>query len=496
MATLGELHKSLLPAAVPVRPMEPTQADRVVEWVRVLKARVPAFDALDPGDLVIVPAAVLAVVAPEQSDVVVFADGLLRARVCGALVLDSAAPARHRVGEALAAAGVTTLVLAATEAVANASALERSIIGYLVNQRAELERQAALLEAQLERIALGASDLQALVAAIAAFLGRAAALEGHRGDALAIQAPAGVADAGAATAAYISRPRTAALRIPLPASADETTSPGALVLLGERPPSELDRIAGERIAGLLALEIARAESVRRARDDARRSEALPAAGPPWVVLLARQTPPGIDLELEEREQVRREIRRLAPARSLSLRGDAASLELRLVAACPVDDPGGLAVAGRLAAFLDRPVAVSRAFADPAQRPVQEAAARSALEAGESLPEPPAVVRADHVAIYRLVGNLRNVPDGLRDARALLAPVLGGRPAAERARLATLRAVLDHGSPSAAASVLGVHRNTISYRIRRIESAGSWDLADPELRLALGIAVRIVQSAQE
>jgi DNA-binding PucR family transcriptional regulator len=44
-------------------------------------------------------------------------------------------------------------------------------------------------------------------------------------------------------------------------------------------------------------------------------------------------------------------------------------------------------------------------------------------------------------------------------------------------------------------MLGVHRNTVAYRVRRIESLGGWDLQDPELRLSLAIAVRIVQEAQ-
>jgi DNA-binding PucR family transcriptional regulator len=46
-----------------------------------------------------------------------------------------------------------------------------------------------------------------------------------------------------------------------------------------------------------------------------------------------------------------------------------------------------------------------------------------------------------------------------------------------------------------ASALGVHRNTVTYRVRRIEELAGWDLRDPELRLALAVAVRIVQSAQ-
>jgi purine catabolism regulator len=63
-------------------------------------------------------------------------------------------------------------------------------------------------------------------------------------------------------------------------------------------------------------------------------------------------------------------------------------------------------------------------------------------------------------------------------------------------LATLRAILDHGTGSAAAAALGVHRNTLAYRVRSLETLTGWDLGDPELRLALNLAVRIVQSAQE
>jgi DNA-binding PucR family transcriptional regulator len=62
------------------------------------------------------------------------------------------------------------------------------------------------------------------------------------------------------------------------------------------------------------------------------------------------------------------------------------------------------------------------------------------------------------------------------------------------RLETLRVVLDRPGLAEAAAALGVHRNTIAYRVRRIESLGGWDLQDPELRLSLAVAVRIVQRA--
>jgi len=78
------------------------------------------------------------------------------------------------------------------------------------------------------------------------------------------------------------------------------------------------------------------------------------------------------------------------------------------------------------------------------------------------------------------------------ARALLEPLLGGRPDVRREHLATLRAILDGGGLAGAAGALGVHRNTVAYRIGRIEDLTGWDLADPELRLVLSVALRFVQ----
>jgi DNA-binding PucR family transcriptional regulator len=45
-------------------------------------------------------------------------------------------------------------------------------------------------------------------------------------------------------------------------------------------------------------------------------------------------------------------------------------------------------------------------------------------------------------------------------------------------------------------MLGIHRNTLAYRIGRIEAVSGWRLEDPELRFALALAVRLVQNAQD
>jgi len=66
VTTLHDLHRALFPTARPVggEELSSERAEREVGWVRVLKPRVPAFDALETGDLAIIPAPALTVVAP------------------------------------------------------------------------------------------------------------------------------------------------------------------------------------------------------------------------------------------------------------------------------------------------------------------------------------------------------------------------------------------------------------------------------------------------
>ena len=136
--------------------------------------------------------------------------------------------------------------------------------------------------------------------------------------------------------------------------------------------------------------------------------------------------------------------------------------------------------------------MSRPFASPADRPAAEGEARATLEAALDLEDPPAIARADRLAIYRMLGAVHKLPDGPRLARAVLEPLLDARPDVRRERLATLRALLAHGSVAEAAAALGVHRNTVAYRVRGMEAATGWRLADPELRLPLAVAVGLVQ----
>jgi hypothetical protein len=362
-----------------------------------------------------------------------------------------------------------------------------------------------LLEGELRRRALEGAGAAGLVATVSGFLGRALVLEAGRGEPIVVHAPADVPKAAADAARYqavarpgVSRQRVdgdagVALRVALPRGAGPE---GEVLVLGSERVSELARVTLPRVAGLLALELAREEAVRGAVDRARRAEPMPSAGPPWVVVLARQREPGTGDDApaarDRREAVRRELRLLAPARRLGLRGDADSIEIRIVLAGEQPERDRLVAA--IHDVAGRPLGVSRPFSNPADRPAAEAEARATLEAAHALPEPPAVASADRLAIYRMLGALHKVPDGTILARAVLAPVLDARPDVRRERLATLRALLAYGGVGEAAAALGVHRNTVAYRVRAIEAATGWRLGDPGLRLALAAAVELVQDA--
>ena len=522
MATLGSVRSAIFPTAAPARQPEAHELEREVGWVRVLKPRTPLFDVLEAGDLAIVPGPPLESAALDGAGTMALAGSMAAARVAAVLLCGGGGPGGTGGGtgggpggggsgtggtggtalDALATAAEHAGLLTFRLAPADPLALERSVIAYLVNQRSEVDRRAAELDGQLARLALGGGGLSTLAAAIGEFLGRAVAIENPGGETLAVHAPAEPPSAAAAAARYLARTlgSIAALRIVIPAVPGERGSGGRLLLLGDDPTHELERVAGQRAASVIGLELARAAAIDQARDELRRGEPLPADGPPWVVMMARQVPadavrggsPNRSDDSAARERIRAGLRAVATARRLILRGTSESLELRLVAAAPADDPAGAVIGAQISAYLGRTVAISHPFPDAGGRPAAEAAARSTLAAGEALDAPPAVAFAVRLPAYLLLGNLHNIPDGARQSLALLAPLLEGRPTTRRQRLETLRAVLDADGLGEAAASLGVHRNTIAYRVEAIERSTGWDLRDPDLRLALSVALRVVQ----
>ena len=142
MASLRDLVRTIFPLARPVgsAALDAARGEREVTWVRVLKARVPAFDALEPRRPRDRPGPRARGRRPEPTQVDELAAALARARVPAVVLVDGdgGAESVEALGEAAADAGLTVLRVGRTDPIA----LERSVIGFLVNRRAELDRRA------------------------------------------------------------------------------------------------------------------------------------------------------------------------------------------------------------------------------------------------------------------------------------------------------------------------------------------------------------------
>ncbi|MBO3749370.1 helix-turn-helix domain-containing protein [Streptosporangiaceae bacterium NEAU-GS5] len=139
-----------------------------------------------------------------------------------------------------------------------------------------------------------------------------------------------------------------------------------------------------------------------------------------------------------------------------------------------------------------PVGLSEPYADLARTPAALRQARLACAAAS--PSGRELVRYEQVPVAVL---LASAPDAaMTVARTILGGVLALPETESELLLSTLRVWFgEHGSTSAAAERLHVHRNTVRYRLRRLEDLTGRSLTRPigvaELHLALE-AVRILR----
>jgi sugar diacid utilization regulator len=124
-----------------------------------------------------------------------------------------------------------------------------------------------------------------------------------------------------------------------------------------------------------------------------------------------------------------------------------------------------------------------------QQTAQEA--RGAADSAEAGQNPGAVVRFDSHGLRRLLAELYASPFSSRLIAELLAPLDARGATQSRQAIRTLAAVLDaQGSPRAAARVLNLHPNAVSYRMKRIAADLQADLSDADTRFALHLACRV------
>jgi hypothetical protein len=166
--------------------------------------------------------------------------------------------------------------------------------------------------------------------------------------------------------------------------------------------------------------------------------------------------------------------------------------LEPVAVLLVPDPDAPGRAGRLVAGLDRVRAVlgpTVGWAE-AHRSVARVVAAWPLHAAGRLGDGLLVRTDDHLLALLLAADPALAHDLVR---LRLAPLHALPPAVAERSAATLRAWLDaHGDVSAAADVLGVHPQTVRYRLAGLREAFGKVLDDPVVRLEIALALRAAE----
>lgn len=138
------------------------------------------------------------------------------------------------------------------------------------------------------------------------------------------------------------------------------------------------------------------------------------------------------------------------------------------------------------------------LSEPAERP--ELAPQALLQAQHAIDLGIRIGRAgqticySELGIYRLLLQIGNMHQLWQFAEDVLGPLIDYDARHKADLFSTLSIYLNqHESLKQTARVAGVHVNTVSYRIQRIERLTSLDLANPDHRLSAHVAAKIIES---
>ena len=500
---------------------------REVGWCTALRARPPAFAPLRGGELLLIDPVVLNAFDPHLTL------PRLLASVAGQAVAGVAV--RGRISEeARQLAEAQGLPLLRLPPDPPLDEVEQRVLHYIVDRRAELHERAQDLHRQLSELALAGRGLRPLLARLSELTGVAAMLERDGTIEYVTGGTAGVL--AEPIAAVVARDRLAldqwlrdvplsafdppVLARPLAEGQSRLIAPilvqgsiaGFVSLVGlEGELGELHRLAVGRAAHACAIELVRVRAASEARDEVEEEllDVLTAARPgsheaarerarrkgfdlesPYLVVAAQSAQPGQARALRTAWE-----RQLGTMRLNALVRDRHDLVLALISLAARRPPEPRALIDQLqrTAQLAASGAVALGYgaARSGMAAVSTAAreAEQALHMGRRLHGMAAATAFSELGLYRFLYALQPLPELRAFREDILAPLR------QRDRtgvlLPTLRAYLAaNGSPTDAADQLHLHRNTVLYRLGRIEEILGRDLREAEVRLSLHLALKI------
>ncbi len=513
--------------------------ERRVEWATALRTRPPAFESVKGGEMAFVPTKSIKLLDERLDLAQVMQSFADHGGVAMAVIGDVPA-------SSIALADTLLMPLLRLPGSVHANDVQQRVVRFILEQRTLLHERQQELHTQLMELALGGAGMPAIVERLAEITGHAVAwqdVDGTLRHASGGAQSAAVAEALQRDHAAVRRwAESVALLASDPpvhefrlggAGLARLVSPvpvregiGGLVSV-IAPEAELDqvaRLAVARAASACAIELDRERAVRTARDEMEgefvesllagtyssedavreRAERLGfEAEHGAVVLLARPSDP--DASARSRHQLLLAghgwIKRRAPGALCTVRGGA------LAAVVPHADPADSAQLRRLAADLRMECAGavgSEQVSVGVGRPKRGIAgvrasyreADQALTMGTRLFGPGRVVGFGDLGLYRLLYALQ----GHAELREFYDDQVRSLIDYDRRTGAGLMQTLEaffrcHGSPTEMAQVLHLHRNTVLYRLRRIEEIGHLRLDDPETRLNLHLCLRVREVLQ-
>ena len=498
---------------------------REVVWCTALRARPPAFTPLRGGELLLINPQVLSAVDGRLT-LARLLESLAGQGVAGAAVSGRVSVEARRVADAH---GLPLFALPVSLAL---DQVEQQVLRYVVDRRAELHERAQDLHRQLSELALAGRGLPALLARLheltgipvllehdarVDYVGGGARLPEDLATAIAAERPAldewlrevplSAFDPPVALRSLVS----GRARLIAPILVQGSIA-GFLSLLGsDGELGEMHRLAVGRAAHACAIELVRARAARDARDEVEEEllDALTAGRPgsheaarerakrkgfdvdaPYLVVAADAPPSGKAAAIRGAWE-----RQLAVMRSSALVRDRGAITIALISLAGRRAPEPKALVDQLhraaRAATATAVAVGYGAVRSGATEVASAAreAEQALTMGRRLFGPDSATAFSELGLYRLLYALQPLPE-LRDFRDQALAKLQGKDRGG-VLLQTLGSYLaTNGSPTDAADRLHLHRNTVLYRLGRIEDLLQADLRDAEVRLSLYLALKI------
>lgn len=496
---------------------------REVVWCTALRARPPAFTPLRGGELLLINPQVLTAVDARLT-LARLLESLAGQAVAGAAVLGRVSPEARRVADAH---GLPLFSLPPTTPL---DQVEQAVLRYIVDRRAELHERAQDLHRQLSELALAGRGLPALLARLHELTGVPVVLE--RDSAVDYVGGGRLSDSTSAALAA-ERPALEEWLREVPLSAFDPpvavrplldgqarlvapilvqgSIAGFLSLLGsDGELGEMHRLAVGRAAHACAIELVRARAAHDARDEVEEEllDVLTAGRPgshqaarerakrkgfdvdaPYLVIAAEPADRGRAPKVRPAWE-----RLLATMRSSALvreRGDSTLALVSLAGRRALEPKTLVEQLHRAARLVSGPVALGYGAVRTGTAEIANGAreAEQALAMGRRLFGPDSATAFKNLGLYRLLYALQPLPE-LRAFRDDALARLGGKDR-RGVLLQTLGAYLaTNGSPTDAADRLQLHRNTVLYRLGRIEDLLGVDLRNAEVRLALHLALKI------